>query len=80
MAIEIGELLGKGNGLAISTIKNYYLRKTTPRKKTVEAIQLWVNKEKKENVNRSDGDNENKEIDDSDDVINNSNSKGDNEI
>ena len=33
MAIEIDELLDKGNSLAASTIKNYYLRKTTTRKK-----------------------------------------------
>ena len=40
MAIEIDGLLCKGNGLTTSTIKNYYLRKTTPRKKTVEAFNL----------------------------------------
>ena len=76
MAIEIDGLLCKGNGLTTSTIKNYYLRKTTPRKKTVEAFNLgWRRK-----VNHSDGNNENKEIDDNDNVINNNNCKKDNEI
>ena len=54
------------------------LRKTTPRKKTVEAIQRWVGEEQK--VNYSDSDNKNKEIDDSDNVVNSSNGKNDNEI
>ena len=80
MAFEIHNLLGKGKTVAVSTIRNFYFRRTTPRKKTIEAIQRWIDEEKKENVNHSDGDNENKEIDDSDSVINSSNDKKDNEI
>jgi hypothetical protein len=44
MVIEIRELLGEGKGVATSTIKNFYQRKTNPRRKTIEAIQEWVNK------------------------------------
>jgi len=73
--IEIYKLL-KEKAIAASTIRNFYLRRTTPRKKTIEAIQRWIDEEK----NHSDGDDECKEIDDSDDVIKNSNSKGDNKI
>ena len=68
-------MLGEGKAVAASTIRNFYLRRTTPRKKTIEAIQRWIDEEMKENVNHSDGDNENKEIDDNYNVINNSNDK-----
>jgi len=78
MAFEIHKLLEE-KAVAASTIRNFYLRRTTPRKKTIEAIQRWIDKEK-ENVNHSDGDDENKKIDDSDNVINSSNNKKDNEI
>ena len=80
IAFEIHNLLGKGKTVAASTIRHFYFRRTTPRKKTIEAIQRWIDEEQKENVNHSDGDNENKEIDDSDSVINSSNDKKDNEI
>src|SRR6266511_3146307 len=50
MANEICELLGE-KGVATSTIKNFYKQKTNPRRKTIEAIQEWVNKEKKSSSN-----------------------------
>ena len=72
MAFEIRKLLGEQKAIATSTIRNFYLRRTTPREKTIEAIQHWIHKEK-ENVNHED-----------DEIIggsdNNSDSKGDNEI
>ena len=80
MVFEIHKLLGEGKVVAASTIRNFYLRRTTPRKKTIEAIQRWIDEEKKENVNHSDGDDESKEIDDSSNIINNSDNKEDNEI
>ena len=63
MVIEIRQLLGYGKGVAASTIKNFYQWKTNPRSKTIEAIQEWVNKEKKKEVESEDyeEDNENKE-------------------
>jgi len=62
MVIEIRELLGEGKGVATSTIKNFYQRKTNPRRKTIETIQEWVNKEKKKEVESEDyEDDENKE-------------------
>ena len=75
MAFEIHKLL-EVKAVAASTIRNFYLRRTTPRKKTIEAIQCWIDKEKKKNVDYSDGD----EIEDNNIVINTSNSKEDNEI
>ena len=53
----------EGKGVATSTIKNFYQRKTNPRRKTIEAIQQWVNEEKKKEVESEDyeEDNENKE-------------------
>jgi hypothetical protein len=78
VAFEIYKLL-KEKAVTASTIRNFYLRRTTPRKKTIEVIQRWIDEEK-ENVNHSDGDDENKEIDDSDNVINSSNNKKDNKI
>lgn len=61
MANEICELLGE-KGVAASTIKNFYERKTNPRRKTIEAIQEWINKEKKKEVeNETEEDNENGE-------------------
>jgi hypothetical protein len=50
MVIEICQLLGDGKGVAASTIKNFYQQKTNPKSKTIEAIQEWVNKEKKKKV------------------------------
>ena len=78
MSFEIYKLLEK-RAIAASTIRNFYLRRTTPRKKTIGAIQYWIDEEKKKNVNYSDMENENEEIDNSDKnlVINNSNSKED---
>ena len=64
MATEIRELR-EGKGVVASTLKNFYKRKTNPRKRTLEAIEEWINK--------------NKEIDDSDDNINSSDIKEDNE-
>ena len=59
----------------------FYLRRTTPRKKSIMAIQCWIDEEKKKNVNHSDVEKENEEIDGSDNnIVNNSNSKEDNEI
>ena len=75
MAFEISKLLNKQKTIAASTIRNFYLRRTTPRKKTIEAIQRWIDEETKENGNYSD-----EEIDNSDNVINNSNNIKDNEI
>ena len=81
MAFEIHNLLGKGKTVAASTIRNFYLRRTTPRKKTIKASQRWIDEEKKKDVNHSDGENENEEIDNSDNnIVINSNSKEDNEI
>ena len=45
MAAEI-YALREGKGIAASTLENFYLRKTNPRKMTVEAVQEWVDKEK----------------------------------
>ena len=75
MAFEIHNLLGKGTIVAVSTIRNFYFRQTTPRKKTIEAIQRWIDEGKKENINHSDGENGSEEIDN----INNSDSKEENE-
>ena len=79
MAFEIHKLLGEGKAVAASTIRNFYLRRTTPRKKSIMAIQSWIDEEKMKDVNYSDGGNEN-EVDDSSKTITNSDSKEDNEI
>jgi len=53
VATQIRELREE-KGVAASTLKNFYLRKTTPRKTTVEAIQGWIDKERrseKEGIN-----------------------------
>ena len=78
MVFEIHKLLGEGKVVAASTIRNFYLRRTTPREKTIEAIQRWI--DEKENVNDEDDEHKNKEIDNSDNIINDSNSIKDNEI
>ena len=65
MAFEIYKLLEE-KAVAASTIRNFYLRRTTPRKKTIEAIQRWIDEEKKKDVIHLDGENENEEIDNSD--------------
>jgi transcriptional regulator with XRE-family HTH domain len=77
MVIEIRELLAEGKGVATSTIKNFYQRKTNPRRKTIEAIQEWANKEKKKEMESEvDDDDENDDINISNSIIdNNSNSE-----
>src|SRR5438128_1718167 len=50
---KIRKLLDEQKAIATSTIRKFYLRRTTPRKKTIEAIQHWIHKEK-ENVNHED--------------------------
>ena len=65
MATEIRELR-EGKGVAASTLKKFYKRKTNPRKSTLNAIEEWIDN--------------NKEIDDSDNIINSSDNKEDNEI
>jgi len=55
MATEIREL-HEGRGIAVSTLKSFYKRKTNPRKKTLEAIEEWINKNKEiedEDVNNN---------------------------
>ena len=64
MDIEILQLLGDGKGVAASTIKNFYQWKTNPRSKTIEAIQEWVNKEKKKEVESEDYEEDNKNNED----------------
>jgi chromosome segregation ATPase len=61
MDIEICELLGEGKGVATSAIKNFYQRKTNPRRKMIEAIQEWVNKEKKKKVESEDYEEDNED-------------------
>src|SRR5439155_24427098 len=85
MVIEIRQLLGDGKGVAASTIKNFYQRKTNPRSKTIEAIQEWVNKEKKKEVESEDYEEENKNNEDTnindninDNIIDNSNNSSSN--
>ena len=51
MVFEIHKLLDEQKAIATSTIRNFYLRRTTPRRKTIEAIQRWIDKERKENIN-----------------------------
>jgi len=65
MAIEIRELR-EGKRIAASTLENFYKRKTNPRKSTLKAIEEWMDK--------------NEEIDNNNNTINNSDSKGNNEI
>jgi hypothetical protein len=77
MAFEIYKLLEE-KAVAASTIRNFYLRRTIPREKTIEAIQRWI--DEKENVNDEDDEHKNKEIDNSVSVINDNNSIKDNEI
>ena len=55
MATEIRELCEE-KGVAASTLKNFYKRKTNPRKKTLEAIEEWIDKNKEiedEDVNNN---------------------------
>ena len=55
MATEICEL-HEGRGIAASTLKSFYKRKTNPRKKTLEVIEEWINKNKEiedEDVNNN---------------------------
>ena len=76
MATEIHELLG-GKGIAASTIKNFYQRKMNPRRKTIEAIQQWIDKEKKKDTESEVKDNKNNEdinISNNNIIDNNSNS------
>ena len=74
MVFEIHKLVDEKKAIAASTIRNFYLRRTTPRKKTIKAIQRWIDEEKKDVYHEDD-----KIIDDSDNIINNSDSKRDNE-
>ncbi len=77
MVIEIRQLLGDGKGVAT---KNFYQRKTNPRRKTIEAIQEWVNKEKKKEVESEDyEDDENEEnMNINNNIIDNSNNSSSN--
>ena len=50
--------------IAIFIIKNFYQRKTNPRNKTIEAIQEWVNKERKKKVESEDYEEDNKNNED----------------
>jgi len=45
MATEIRELR-EGKGAASSTLKSFYERKTNPRKRTLKAIEEWIDKNK----------------------------------
>ena len=45
MATEIRELR-EGKGVAASTSKSFYERKTNPRKSTLKAIEEWIDKNK----------------------------------
>ena len=45
MATEIRELR-EGKGIAASTLKSFYERKTNPRKSTLKAIEEWIDKNK----------------------------------
>ena len=47
MPFEIHKLHAEGKAVAASTIRSFYLRKTTPWKKTIETIQRWIDEEKK---------------------------------
>jgi hypothetical protein len=75
MAMEIRQLLGDGKGVAASTIKNFYQWKTNPKSKTIEAIQEWVNKEKKKKVESEDYKEDNEDTNISNNIIDISNSK-----
>ena len=80
MAIEIRELLEEGKGIAASTIKNFYQQKTNPRKKTIEAIQHQIDKEKKKEVESEiDEDNKNNEDIISNNIIIDNNSSSNSE-
>jgi hypothetical protein len=80
MVMEIRELLGEGKGVAASTIKNFYQRKTNPRRKTIDAIQEWVDKEKKKMVeSEDDEDNKNINISNNNIIDNNKNSSSNSE-
>jgi len=64
-----------------STIKNFYQQKTNPRSKTIEAIQEWVNKEKKKEVESEDYEEDNKNNEDTNinnNIIDNSNNSSNN--
>jgi len=78
MAFEIYKLLEE-KAVTASTIRNFYLRRTTPREKSIMAIQSWIDEENKKDINYSDGGNGN-EVDDSSKTITNSDNKEDNEI
>ena len=53
MVLEIHKLLGEGKSIAVSTIRNFYLRRTIPRKTSIMAIRCWIEEEKK-TVNNED--------------------------
>ena len=77
MVLEIHKLLGEGKSIAVSTIRNFYLWRTIPRKTSIMAIRCWIEEERKKTVNDEDGEDENQ---DSDVIINNSNGKNGNNI
>ncbi len=54
IVIEIYQLLGDEKEVIAFIIKNFYQQKTNPRSKMIEAIQKWVNKEKKKKVESED--------------------------
>ena len=61
--------------------KNFYQRKTNPKSKTIEAIQEWVNKEKKKEVESEDYEEDNKNNEDTNinnNIIDNSNNSSSN--
>ena len=78
MVIEIRQLLGDGKGVAASTIKNFYQWKTNPKSKTIEAIQEWVNKEKKKKVESEDYKEDNEDTNINNNIIDNSNNSSSN--
>jgi len=77
MAFEIYKLVEE-KAVVASTIRNFYLRRTIPWGKMIEAIQRWI--DEKENVTDEDDEHKNKEIDNNDSIINDNNSIKDNEI
>src|SRR6266540_5819017 len=78
MVIEIRQLLGDGKGVAASTIKNFYQQKTNPRSKMIEAIQKWVNKEKKKKMESKDYEENNEDTNINNNIIDNNNNNSNN--
>ncbi len=78
MIIEIHQLLRYGKGVAAFTIKNFYQRKTNPRSKMIEAIQKWVNKEKKKKMESKDYEENNEDTNINNNIIDNNNNNSNN--